>query len=548
MARYTLRFSTVWAFVLISAFLFFALGWAETVRADSGDERGRAQAMFDSLYGADIQRARSTRDSRESVDLAQRLLVNARISGVNAPLAELMLDAAHDLAMRQPAGFDIAVQAMRELAERVPERHQDAYTRAISASRRAMSAASADNRPAEARRLVELHLELATALEDSGQYAEAGRILSQATGPANTAGRRWLEDIRAAQRRVSDLTRVQRDVENLRARLESSPTDQTIRSRLVTMLAVDLQNPREAARIMHPLTDEDLKNRVRMAIQPIGRLNAEQSLEMANWYHGLAGSRSGDLAVRLMVQSAEAFRRYLAVSSGDTPQRAHATLMLRRLESDIRRMAADGVASASAAAASRRVNMLSHVRSPTGRDHHWTAERGEISANVPDAVGWHHGPRFTVETGFSYSVTMKLQVQSVPRGRHSVRISFPVDETLLMLTLMPNHGDAQDARPAMSRARPPLLTGFELAPGPMRGPTDFDLRIEVRQIGSEVDIQITLNEEEAIKWRGSVRELSPPDPNTIGHPQLFRVQFPSPFVGRIMEFTGSGEIQPLSSS
>lgn len=506
--------------------------------------RQEAKRVFDSLYATELARARASRDPREPVDLAQRLLANSRIDGVGPHLAELMLDQAHELSMRHPTGFDVAIRSMQELAQRVPDREVDALNRATAVARRAMSSADAQCRPLQARRAVELMLELAGAHEQRGELNEASRVLGQAAGTAGAAGRRAVEDVRLAQRRLDSAIRTEREVDTLKAQVESNPNDPALRERLAVLLAVDLGRGSEAAEHIRRLGDRPVRRMLEWSVLPVGRLNADQSWQLSQWYLQLASERSGDSALRLKQRGIAALERFLSVAPAEAAERANAGLLLRRTLAEVRRAGA-GASTGSPGTAGRRVNLIEFIdRESAGNI--WAVERGGVSVTVPEATHSEHGPRFGIEPGFFYDVSAKFLIRATPRGRRTIRICFPVDETILTFSLRPNSPSAGEGSPNFTRGVPRRVSGFSMDYGPISTPREMNVRIQVGQVGSEVDIRITVDDKPEISWQGLVSDLTPPHPNDIGHPAEIRIRFPSPFDGSILEITGGGELQGRS--
>ncbi len=72
-----------------------------------------AQDTFDSLYGKDIQRVTAASDPKPAVKLAGDLLAAARSPKTPEDLLALLCAKAYELGVRDPSGYDTAIDAMR---------------------------------------------------------------------------------------------------------------------------------------------------------------------------------------------------------------------------------------------------------------------------------------------------------------------------------------------------------------------------------------------------------------------------------------------------
>ncbi len=517
-------------------------------RSVSEEELAEAETLFDRLYGAELRKLRSSRDSREAVDLAQRLYSAARADGVGPAFATHLLEHAHELGSRHRAGYEVALNALERLAEVRPENRFETLNRALSLGRRAYGGTDGESRRRWAEKLIDLHLEVARIQKQRGELSAATRTCAQASPYASAAGRRATEDLRMLQRRVEDLLRLNRQVDSLRSRLEQNPSDEELATRLVLMLLLDLDDRSAAREVLEDLDVDapDLKERMDLAAKDRYDLSPDEAWELAHWYVEQADQRRGDTAARLLAEGDEALATFLEAADMTDDRRTEAELLRERLIMDIRRMAREGVAAAVGEVTRRQVNLFDHLGDFRSREEdHFRYESERLIVRTPETAPWHWGPWFRVSAGFRYEMEARIVVTRGGPRNGRVRFYFPVDETTLVFELT-TAGSEESGRTLRSRGRPPKVYGFRAGPGgEFERDSEIRIDIDVRQVGSAVDIRIDIDGKRHITWTGSTHDLVHPGSNAEGHPQQFRIAFPPDFHGAVRDLTITGEAEVL---
>ena len=95
--------------VTLGVLLPGATAWA--AEADS-EEATKAAEVFQSLYGADLERARASRDSKDDLELASRILTGAKESVSQPARVTVLCEKVCELASAHPEGYAIAIEAL----------------------------------------------------------------------------------------------------------------------------------------------------------------------------------------------------------------------------------------------------------------------------------------------------------------------------------------------------------------------------------------------------------------------------------------------------
>ncbi len=514
--------------------------------ADDNGPEDAARETFDRLYGQLFRQARGSRSPTDAVAAGQELFSAARTEGIDPHLRAMLLEHAYKLGSRHVSGYDMAIEAMQKLARRNPDRRTEALDNAASLARRGFRSADAQTRPSWAERCVDMMVELAAAYEEAGDLRAAQNTIMQASPFVHTAGRRAAEDVTANRQRIDGLVRLERQVETLRSRMDrEDDEDGELAAELALVLLADLNRPEDALELAGQIQNEQLSRRVELANKSMSELDSDQRLEMAQWYLELSDDRSSDARFGLLMRADAAFEAFLDSRDSDRDSRTVAELTRRRIASDIRRLAADGVGPAVTRMRTRRIDMFDHVGSHGRADRDvWRVSDGQLQANLHEEAGWSRGPWFRLRAGHSYQLRMRVTVRRVNAHRGGLRFDFPVNDTLLEFRWVLNTRE-ETPQPRYTRGRPRRVKGFRGGPGEFRPGHEYTLVFNVRQVGSNVSIDITIDDEQFIQWRGTTRELTPPNPEHAGYPQQFRIRFTPDSAMSINELTINGEVEPL---
>jgi hypothetical protein len=145
---------------------------APTVRGADADKAAEAAAAFQSLYGAELDRLRASRDPKESVGLATKLLAAAKQAPAQPELVAVLCEKAYELALAQPDGYATAIEAIRLEAAAVPEKAAACADRLVEVRQRQFDLAKGDARPSAGEILIDAVLAAVEARKRAGVPAD----------------------------------------------------------------------------------------------------------------------------------------------------------------------------------------------------------------------------------------------------------------------------------------------------------------------------------------------------------------------------------------
>ncbi len=291
------------------AMLVLAAGFAAPGLAE--EDAKKAQQDFDASLAPRIAQVQATRDKADDLKLAQELVAAARGMTNSPHSVTLLCDAAHRLCGTDPKSSPTAIEAMELLAAQVPDKRIDALDRLSQARRRMYVAAAVDQRSGIGESLIGDYRKLASAQVDISQYREAAATLRQALAVARTIKSGWTDDIQRKADVITDFQRITDRRENLRKQLEAKHDDQAALKDWVLLHVVETDEPQKLLPHFGSITDDALKEKIRLAIRKLADLDAAEALAAGEWYRSLLPSATTALGKRVVLSRATLyFNRY----------------------------------------------------------------------------------------------------------------------------------------------------------------------------------------------------------------------------------------------
>ena len=320
----------------IGLMVFFVGCVAQAADPGGPPERGAADAeaerqAFESLFGKDIKAAKATRDVRDDLDLAGRLLTAAKADSRPEFIA-LTTGAAYDLAAGLPQGAPTAAEAMRVLAAKVPASRSRARDRLLDLYQGLYTRGRGEEKAAAGEKVIDLLLETAEeqteALDLSGAAATYRRALSVAwsmQGSDRASIQAALQAVVARQRHLAE-------VERLAASLKSNPADKAARDQIVRLYLVELDRPTEAAQYLDPADDTVEAKLVLLAGMTPARLPEAACLRLADWYQELADKAAMPARETMLLKARTYAETFLDKHTAQDPDRAKGEAALAAIE------------------------------------------------------------------------------------------------------------------------------------------------------------------------------------------------------------------------
>jgi len=385
----------------------------------AGQKAAEAAKVFESLYGAEVKRVRATRDTKDDVELAQRLLAAAKDNTNQPEFLTILCDKAADLSSAYPDGQGAALEALQLLGATVPGQLSACAARIVEIRQKQFDSARGGDRPKAGEALVDALLSLVDAQVAAGGAGAIG-VARRAVAVARVINSPRKDAVEARLSALDQAARVAAEVEDLKKQVAQDPQNRAAREKLVRRLIVDLDNPAEAARFVEGVEDPSLLKYVPAAARPVEEVPELACLELAEWYRGLAEAASPAAKAAMCTRALTYYRRFLGLHEAQDLSRAQASLMVKKIEESLAPAAQQKAkAAASPAVDETRVGQLlltglqrkvesSRKGGPPriiqyndhiGETVEWKAAKGEVLRPTgkiqvgwhEDSGGWHKG-------------------------------------------------------------------------------------------------------------------------------------------------------------
>ncbi len=291
-----------------------------------------AADTFNELYGEDLKRVAATPAVADDLALAKQLLEAAGKVTHQPAFLTLLCEKAHELAIKDAAGYPTAKAALELLAANVPEKKVESLQKVAAMYQRPYAAARGDAKAKAGETLIESLKALADAQAEAEDTDGAGATLKQALAVATTIRS---ESKAALQARLAGLEaqqQMEKQIGALKAKLEKDPQDAASRKEIVRLCLVEMNDPAGAAKFVDETLDEATRKYVPAAAKPVEDAPELACKELGEWYRGLADQATAPASKGVMLERAKAYyERFLDLHKADDLARTGATLMLTKI-------------------------------------------------------------------------------------------------------------------------------------------------------------------------------------------------------------------------
>ncbi len=465
---------------------------------------------FNSLYGEDVRRVRATAGFADDLELARKLLHAARHAAKQPELMALMCRTAHDLAGKDPAGTDAAVEAIELLIEKIPERKGAWLGKLIAFRERRFRAGRGVERIRAGEALIDACLRAAGAKAKADQFSAARGLYRKAETVAVQIGSGRKEEIQARTRRMAARERVVRDFNAMADRLRADPDDKFARARLIELHVIEFDNPAQAAKLLTDEASKSMREHLPLALAKVDDLSWAACLDMGEWYLALS-ARAGNPAKPALLERARTYlRACLKKHTDDDVFRTRTKLGLAKATAALRKLAR--------AASGQWIDLLKlidpdkHARKRRGgrRRRRWRKEDDGLAT----ASGWLERITVPVAPDGSYELQMTFRLERkhwgglfvlLRAGRGRTFLSISHDECKLALK-----GKGGDDPKAKAHHR-----GLDEG-------RDYTFAVKVLAADQQVAVTVGLDGKQLIDWKGPADELptdlriwNMPDPRAL---------------------------------
>jgi hypothetical protein len=320
-----------WLFALL-----LCAGAVLAEETDAADQKaGEAAKVFQSLYGADFKRVRATRDPKDDLELAQRLLAAAKDNTNEPEFLTILCEKAADLASPHPDGQGTALEVLQLLGATVPGQLPACAARIVDIRQKQFDIARGDDRATAGEALIDALLSLVDVQAGAGETAAAFGLCRRAVAVARVISSPRKNAVEARLSAMEQAARVVPEVEDLKKQVAQDPQNRAAREKLVRRLIVDLDNPAEAARFVEGVEDPSLLKYVPAAAKPVEEVPELACLELAEWYRGMAEAASPAAKAAMCARALTYYRRFLGLHPAQDLSRTQASLAVKKIEDSL---------------------------------------------------------------------------------------------------------------------------------------------------------------------------------------------------------------------
>jgi len=311
---------------------------AEVVESTAG-KAAEAQKAFDEVFGADVKRVKSTRDTRDDVELAARLLTAAKEASATPEFALLLCEKAYELAMANPDGFQTAFAAMELESARFPDKADTCNDQILEIRQKQFDLAKGSARAKAGEALIDALMAAVDSKAASLDPAAALPLCRRAQTVARLVNSETKSAVDARLASLGQLAKLVREADELKKQLDADAQNVAVREKLVRLCLVDMDSPAEAAKYVEGVADESLRKYVPAAVKALDAVPELACTEMADWYKALADSASPAAKGAMLVRAQAYYQRFLGLHETADISRIKAAMLLKKVEEDLKRVA-----------------------------------------------------------------------------------------------------------------------------------------------------------------------------------------------------------------
>ena len=481
----------------------------EEEKAAADEKAAEAAKAFESVYGAELKRVRATRELKDDLELAARLLAAAKDPPTQTEFVTLLCETAYELAGQHADGYAAAIEAMDLLAAKVPDRAAACTDKLIAIRQKQFDATKGDERAKAGEALIDLLLPVADDKARKGAEAEALGLYRRVEMLARAVSSPRRDPIEARIKALTQKLKTAREIEDLKAVIARDPANRATREGLVRRLVVELDNPAEAGRFLEGVADAALLKFVPAAAKGVEAAPEMACIELGQWYRVLAETAPAGAKAAMLNRAKAYYRRFLDLHAAEDIDRGRASLALKKSEEDAASLAAAAVAvkprptppAKTPAPAAGWIDLVALV--DPARDAvkgSWQREGAGLLLAAPVGNGRIMFPQ-PLAGGY------ELQVRFLRRsGTHEIEVLLPVGTTTAAVVLSHPSGGAHgleeingmNASVNETTVKSPVLENGR----------EYTLDMRVALDGSQARVSAALDGKRLFQWQGAQAALA----------------------------------------
>ncbi|MCY2924473.1 MAG: VWA domain-containing protein [Planctomycetota bacterium] len=298
-----------------------------------------ADRLYEQVYGEESRSVQLSGEPEAAVAFAKKLVVDAQSLKDDPAFAVFMLGKAYEFGSKDVAGYPVAMDALKAILDRVPERKNEWRAKLLSLARLWCQKASPAVLPEAAEQLVIQLIRAGDEQKDSGNPVAAANFFSEAVQMASRNNCPSLDTARgrlqgAKQDSVGEKRRAVYE-----AALKANPKDATAARGLALFWILETDTPANALAYLERSGDEQLKKYGPLAVRSAADVGEPDLLGLGDWYWELALTATDTAKTRALGRASALYAKFLDVH----PQKDGAALKARKRAEDVNKaMAAMG--------------------------------------------------------------------------------------------------------------------------------------------------------------------------------------------------------------
>lgn len=462
-----------------------------------------AADTFERLYGAEFAKVTAGHDLSGCLALAARLLEAAKTPQTDAGLVGVLCEKAHDLVAKDPRGFEIAIQAMHLVADKVGAQRVAALDKIVALRLKQLDMAKGNARNQATDLLLDAFAAAAGAKCKAGDFAGATALYRKASGYAVTPAAK--EAFKTQIDDVATRQKMQQKADDLRAKIGAAPGDTASRAELVRLMVVEFDNPAEAAKCLAEGLDGPLPKYVAAVAKGIDAAPELACIELGDWYAGLAEQASRAARPAMLEHAVAYYKRFLDLHGNADVSRTRVTQALKQAQDALEKLGRKPGAGGGTGwvDALKLVDLAKDVTSHRAEEQpaSWTHQDGGVHAKVPKG---HSQVLFPLALEGPYELRVRLS--RTQRGGQ-VRIFLPVGPNGATMCFYDTTANLN-------------VVAGKTGPGFRESTTELgkEYTAEIKVVPSAAETEITVKWEgkPSIAWKGLAADLVPMSDCCVG--------------------------------
>ena len=454
-----------------------------------------AGQTFDSHFAREIRQVKGTSTFADDEKLAGDMLALAKTSTEDARLLAVICRHVHDLSVKTPRGFSLAVAALDLLARTAPDQRPACNEKVLAIRRRQYAISRNGQRQEAGETLLAALIAVADDKTRARDHAHAGKYIRQAVMLVKNARCGDTAELQARARELSAMEALDRQALQLRTLLAARPDDTALRRRVVHLYLIERNDPAAAVGFLGEDCPEVLRTYVPMAAGQIGTLAPAACAELGDWYKHLASKAPPRAKAAMLLRARGFYQDFLRHHCGQPDVRLGRTLVaLRTIDAELDRLGPAALA-----------GPWRDVLQDVDPAKHAVAGEWLKTATRLGAAG-ASASRIVIPVAPNGDYEIKIDFVR-KNGENDINFILPLGATAVAVTLSHRSGMAAGLSLVDGKLCHENVTR---SPGKLANNHRHSLYVRVIARGEDAEISAKLNGKRLVRWSGPQKSLTVP--------------------------------------